>query len=146
MLYCDTGFLVSLHSRDANTDNAIAFMMHQEKQSLVWTWLHDLEFPNAMRLRVFRKEISELECRKVLMDIDSLLVSHRYERVAVSPIRATEEAKWLSEVHTMTLGARSLDIFHVAQALVLGVRNFLTFDKRQTDLAKAAGLQVPISG
>jgi predicted nucleic acid-binding protein len=39
------------------------------------------------------------------------------------------------------LGTRSLDIFHVACALELKSRYFLTFDQRQQKLASAVGLK-----
>lgn len=39
-------------------------------------------------------------------------------------------------------GTRSLDILHVATALVLGCQTFHTFDTRQGKLARAAGLKV----
>ena len=39
-------------------------------------------------------------------------------------------------------GHRSLDTLHVATALALGAKGLLTFDARQTALAKAAGLRV----
>jgi predicted nucleic acid-binding protein len=53
------------------------------------------------------------------------------------------EAERLSATHSETLGTPSLDILHVACALVLGVEEFLTFDQRQLNLAKAAGLKTP---
>jgi hypothetical protein len=34
-----------------------------------------------------------------------------------------------------------LDVLHVASALELGFRNFLTFDLRQQNLARAVGLK-----
>ncbi len=49
----------------------------------------------------------------------------------------------LSASHSATLGTRTLDILHVAAALVLGLADLLTFDTRQAALAKAAGLKVP---
>jgi predicted nucleic acid-binding protein len=51
--------------------------------------------------------------------------------------RATE----LSRAYTPTLGVRSLDVLHVACALELGRRFFLTFDTRQLELAKVSGLK-----
>lgn len=53
------------------------------------------------------------------------------------------EAERLSALHSETLGTRSLDILHVAAALVLGLPEFLTFDQRQLALARAAGMRVP---
>ena len=40
------------------------------------------------------------------------------------------------------IGCRTLDILHVATAVVLGVREFASFDGRQRQLAKKAGLRV----
>jgi predicted nucleic acid-binding protein len=47
----------------------------------------------------------------------------------------------LSREHTITLGTRALDVLHVASALELGVRSFVTYDTRQAALAKAVGLK-----
>lgn len=40
------------------------------------------------------------------------------------------------------MGVRGIDLLHSGVALTLGVKEFLTFDDRQADLAKAAGLKV----
>lgn len=53
------------------------------------------------------------------------------------------EAERLSALHSERLGTRSLDILHVAAALVLGSTEFLSLDERQTRLARAAGITVP---
>ena len=42
----------------------------------------------------------------------------------------------------LTLRCRTLDIIHVAAALVLGTKEFVTFDARQGALAKLVGLTV----
>ena len=55
----------------------------------------------------------------------------------------SRESERLSGIFTKTLGTRSLDVLHVSHAVVLGVKEFLTFDIRQAALAKAAGLKVP---
>jgi hypothetical protein len=52
------------------------------------------------------------------------------------------EAESLAEHHTPTIGSRSLDILHVAAALVLGATEFCTLDTRQGKLAQLAGLHV----
>ena len=53
-------------------------------------------------------------------------------------------AERLSELHTDANGYRAMDILHVATALELGVREFLTFDANQKKLAEAEGLVVPV--
>jgi predicted nucleic acid-binding protein len=55
--YVDTSFLVSLYCIDANT-SAAAHWMQGFKGTLLITTFGDLEFINAIGLRVFRKEIS----------------------------------------------------------------------------------------
>jgi hypothetical protein len=49
----------------------------------------------------------------------------------------------LGEKHTSTLGARTLDLLHVAAAFSLKAKTFLTFDRRQFALARASGLRTP---
>ncbi len=46
--------------------------------------------------------------------------------------------------YTFKGGHRSFDILHVATALHLGVREFLTFDANQKKLAETEGLTVPV--
>ncbi len=53
------------------------------------------------------------------------------------------EAERLSARHSEALGTRTLDILHVAAALVLGATQLLTFDDRQAGLARDVGLHVP---
>jgi predicted nucleic acid-binding protein len=139
--YADTSFLVSVHCRDENTARAIARMKSQAFP-LAWTWLHELEFRNAIRLRVFRREILDSEAAGVFEKVRKRTEEGIYQVAAVSSA-AAEEAERLGALFTRKLGTRSLDILHVSHALVLGIREFLTFDTRQAALAKAAGLKVP---
>jgi hypothetical protein len=53
------------------------------------------------------------------------------------------EAERLSAGHSELIGTPSLDILHVAGALVLGAEQFVTLETRQATLARAAGLRVP---
>jgi predicted nucleic acid-binding protein len=140
--YTDTGFLCSLYAPDPHTRRAVARMTHQPLPIPV-IWLHQLEFRNALRLRVFRKEITpaqrDASLNMMLSDLAAGLLIHAEPHLT----DLTIEAERLSALHSETLGTRSLDILHVAAALVLGLSEFLTFDVRQQALAKAVGLQVP---
>jgi len=55
---------------------------------------------------------------------------------------AIARAATLSAAHTERLGARAIDLLHVACALMLESELFLTTDMRQAQLAKAEGLKV----
>jgi len=52
------------------------------------------------------------------------------------------EAESMIDTHTFQTGARSLDILHVASAVLLGATDFITFDRRQAVLAGRVGLVV----
>jgi len=58
------------------------------------------------------------------------------------PVDVYSRAESLSRRYTSILGVRSLDILHVATAVVLDASAFVTHDDRQARLAKAAGLRV----
>ena len=58
------------------------------------------------------------------------------------PVDVYSRAESLSRRYTSIFGARSLDILHVAAAVVLDASAFVTHDDRQARLAKAAGLPV----
>jgi len=140
--YADTAFLCSLHAPDAHTGRVVAWLQ-RPRAPLPFTGLHRLEFRNALRLRVFRKEITpeqrELGIQAMLSDIAADVFT--YAEPAWPEVLL--EAERLSAGHSESIGTRSLDILHVASALVLGAKDFLTFDTRQGTLAKAAGLRVP---
>jgi hypothetical protein len=55
---------------------------------------------------------------------------------------ALKRADAISRLHTPTMGCRSLDVLHVAGALELEMKQFLSFDSRQQLLARACGLKL----
>jgi hypothetical protein len=117
--------------------------MARQTLPLPFTWLHQLEFRNALRLRVFRGEITSAQRDASLNAILADLATGVLDRVAPPAGDLATEAERLSALYSETLGTRTLDILHVADALVLGLPDFLSFDLRQSALARAAGLRVP---
>ncbi len=142
--YADTGFICSLYAPDANTEDACK-LMDGQVAPIAFSWLNQVEFRNAIRLRVFRKEISTIQrdysLNSLLADLNAGVFENR------EPAHSTVliESERLSARHSEKLGTRSLDVLHVAMALSLGCGRFLSFDRRQVKLAKAAGLAVPES-
>ena len=141
-VYADTGFLVSLHTTDANTAAARA-RMRRHGAPMPWTWLHEIEFRNAIRLQAFRGQIEAGEVDDILHKQALGLDCGVYFPTTAALSEVNRVVERLGALHTKKMGTRSLDIMHVAQALVLDMKYFLTFDKRQTALAKLAGLRVP---
>ncbi|MFO1491752.1 MAG: PIN domain-containing protein [Kiritimatiellia bacterium] len=139
--YADTSFLFSLYAQDANTSRAAktATAIHSP---LVITPLQAFELRNALRLAVFRGDITESEQRRLhgLIEADAKAGSLVETPVSWAEVYACAEV--LSAAHTTTLGTRGFDILHVATAAAIGAKAFCTFDARQKALALKAGMKV----
>lgn len=140
--YADTGFLCSLYAPDAHTQRVVT-RMRRQTLPLPFTWLHQIELRNALRLRVFPREITVVQREASLNMMLADLAAGVLAVAAPAMADVMTEAERLSAVHSEKLGTRSLDILHVASAVVLGSTSFLTFDRRQAALARVSGLKVP---
>ena len=100
------------------------------------------ELVNSICLAVFRADINRAEGEAALADLDADLAEGRLWLADVPWRHALDRASDLSRLHTPVLGTRTLDVLHVASALVLESRGFVTYDERQAALAKAVGLRV----
>jgi predicted nucleic acid-binding protein len=140
-VYADASFLFSLYAIDAHSRRA-AKLLADTKPPLVLSELTQLEFINALRLSLHRRDLSAGEAEELDRlfheDIDSGILMVR----ALSQI-AYAKASELSRKHTPSLNVRTLDVLHVACALTLGAKSFFTFDQRQAKLARAVGLRTP---
>ena len=139
--YADTSFLVRIYLTQSDSPKALAFM-RDFRDPLPFTPLHRHELRNSLRLAVFRKEIDTERRNAAFADIDSDLADGILAHVPVRWTDAFREAEHLGKTHTERLGIRGVDLLHAGIALSLGAKRFLTFDLRQVELAKAAGLKV----
>jgi predicted nucleic acid-binding protein len=138
-VYADTSFLVSLYFADAHSATAAQVM--QSKPTLYLSPLSELELINALELALFRRVADAPAIRAsqaaFRQDIEQGVFS-------LQPLPATvfEVAASLARRRSGRLGTRTLDILHVASALLLRADRFLTFDARQRRLARAVRLRV----
>ena len=139
--YADTSFLARIYTPHADSTKALAWMQ-RATEALPFTPLHRHELRNAVRLRVFRGEITADQRKEALGEIDADLADGILAHTPIPWTDAFREAEDLAVTHTETLGVRSFDLLHVGLAVTLGATEFLTFDARQAILAKAAGLRV----
>jgi predicted nucleic acid-binding protein len=137
--YCDASFLVSLYAPDANSVRAANEAKHAS--GLILSSLCELEVTNALQLRVFRKELNSREAGEALQALQNDVISGVFTVEPISPA-VFERAKQLSKKHSSVLGTRSLDILHVAAAIVCGADRLYTFDVTQKRLASNVGLLV----
>lgn len=137
----DSSFLVALYVRQSHSGAAAAWMKRL-RGTLPVTALNLFETRNALSLLAFRGHIGRMEYDTALAQLTGDVTSGVFVETPVVWENVFARAERLRAEYTPMLGVRSLDILHVAIALSLGARTFLTFDDRQRDLAARAGLTV----
>lgn len=143
----DTSFLCALYVRQDNSPEAAAhfkampealhvssLMLYEFRQSVRFqVWLHGRDknkgYPQAIADAAMSGLQSDLENSVVVPVTADWPDVHRL-------------AETLSKRHTIAGGHRAFDVLHVATALHLGAREFLTFDANQRKLAAAEKLKV----
>ena len=143
----DTSFLCALYVQQDNSPAAAAcfkampeelhisgLLLYEFRQSVRFqVWLHGRDKSKGYPQNVADATLANLQAN---MDTGAVVVA---------------KADWpdvfrlgevLSKRHTKAGGHRSLDVLHVATALHLGAREFLTFDANQRKLAAAEKLKV----
>jgi predicted nucleic acid-binding protein len=138
MVYADTSFLFSLVLHDSNTARAVAYLK-EHPASLTLTPWQRCELNNAVRLSVWRGNCPESVAKAALGKMEADVAAGNLKEVPLVWPEVLKIADELGEKHTSVLGVRTLDLLHVAAALSLKAKTFLTYDGRQLALARAAG-------
>ena len=142
MMYGDSSFLIALYRQGDAFHAAAAKLILSLKQPLALTLLAELELLNGVR----RCLASGLVDRKEHDAIFRQLGEDEADGILVRPILTESnlyaEARALSRKHTPEISARSLDILHVAAAIILGASPFVSFDAKQRVLAQRVGLHL----
>ena len=139
-VYADTSVLVSYYLSDANSVRANV-LLNSVSDSLIFTRLHRLEFANALELGIFRGHDTRSQADEFWSDLVADIRAGRLQRTAVNWPSVFRTAMRMSRRFSATIGSRSLDLLHVAAARVLENPDFLSFDQRQSELARAMGLR-----
>jgi predicted nucleic acid-binding protein len=140
--YADTSFLYSLYVQQAHSAKAAAYMAAADDAALPLTTLGRLELLNAIRLSVFRQQLTPRAAVIDVLTIKGDIESGVLGMISCDWAAVHAEAERLSAKHTAEGGLRSMDILHVATALSTGASEFLSFDGNQAKLASAEGLTV----
>ena len=138
--YADTSFLVSLYVKDAHSERAAA--LAAKLMPVFFTPLVEHELRNAIRLCVFRRQITSGQREKSLYEVERDAYEGFLYPVPLDWPKTFKHAEVLGRSFTESIGARGMDILHVGSALALKARQFATFDDRQASLAKSAGLEL----
>lgn len=138
--YVDPSALLKLYIHEP-ASAAMSVWRGRTKGALPITLHGRLEVVNGICLASFRKIISAEAFSDAIASFDEDLAEGRYVETDVLWRATLRRASQISRAHTPAVGCRTLDVLHVATALELGLRNFVTFDGRQRQLARAAGLR-----
>ncbi len=151
MHYADSSFLVSLVSSDSGTDAARDELRAMGRPTLCFCDLHEMEVRNTLRAIEFvdvanspASKLAEIKKQRHRAEarLNHMLRGAGVRRVSPDAVKLLEQFEKLSSAHTAKLGTRTLDVIHVATAILLKCKDFITCDIRQAALAKAAGLKV----
>ena len=143
----DTSFLCAFYRRQDNSPAAAAYFKAMP-EALHVSGLLLYEFRQSLRFQVWlhardkSKGYPQADCDRALADLQTDLGTGALEVVTTDWPDVHRLAETISKRHTIAGGHRSLDILHVATALHLGAREFLTFDTNQRKLAAAEKLKV----
>lgn len=138
--YVDPSALLKLYIHEPESA-AMSVWRARTKGALPITQHARLEVVNGICLAAFRKAITAKAATDALASFDEDIADGRYVVADVLWRATLKRAGEISRAHTSALGCRSLDVLHVATALELGLRSFVTFDRRQQRLARAMGLK-----
>lgn len=147
--YPDTSFLCASYRTQDNSEAADDYFATMSEPLQV-TALLEFEFLQSIRLQVWlhsqdkSKGYSQTEADMMIADWEADIATGTVQIVASDASAVLRQAASLSRSHTTKGGHRTLDVLHVATAVHLGAKEFLTFDTRQKKLAKAAGLATPL--
>ena len=100
-----------------------------------------VEVINGICLAAHRREITGDALADTLASFEEDFTAGLYRQADLLWRATLNRAAEMSRTCSPKLGTRSLDVLHVASALELEMRVFVTYDHRQEELARAVGLK-----
>jgi len=140
-VYIDTGILVKSYVFEEDSAEAIA-IIEAATPPLIFSHMHAIEIPNAIRLKRCRDEITCAEEAAALRVFRSDIDAGRLARPDYELAKVFIQAERLSAKYSGDIGSRSLDVLHVAAALQSGCTSLASFDERQRKIAALSGLKL----
>jgi predicted nucleic acid-binding protein len=141
MIYCDTSFLLALYIETEPGHNLALQTAATFKEAIAFTLLVELELINGVRRGLTTRTINRQQHDAVFRQIPEDEADDILVRCALDQTEHYARARKLSKKFTPEIAARSLDILHVAAALLLKTGEFASFDEKQQILAEKAGLK-----
>ena len=145
--YPDTSFLCALYRRQDNSPTAAEHTKTMSEPLHVSSLLL-FEFRQSLRFQVWlhaqnpHKGFSQADCNAALGKLELNMDMGAVVIVPADWSDVHHIAERLSANYAAERGYRAFDLLHIATALHLDAKEFLSFDERQRKAAKAKGLKV----
>ncbi len=144
-IYADPSALLKLYLHERESAGMSAWRA-KIKGPLPITHHGRVEVANGICLAAHRGEITPEALADTLASFEEDFTMGFYRQADLLWRATLNRAASLSCAYSAKLGTRSLDVLHVASALELELRCFVTFDSRQQKLACAVGLKLIAPG
>lgn len=152
-VYADSRLILRSVTGEMGAQRVAAEYRRLGQPSLYYLPLHASEVENGIRQRAFheRRVLPSGQRARIARERDAALARlagwvkrGALKEMVIDMDLATDRARQLSATQSERVGARAIDLLHVACALSLEIEVFLTSDQRQATLAKTEGLQVTL--
>ena len=140
MLYYDTSVLLKLYTQEPESPSVRAFVLARQER-IPFHSLHHSECTSALELKAFRGECSREQAARALADVEDDLARRILVPVDVDWIAAWRLCREMARAFAAETGCRTLDTLHLACARSLAIRDIVTTDARQQQLAERVGMR-----
>jgi predicted nucleic acid-binding protein len=140
--YCDPSFLIALYVEGDVFAPKAREVAGRFSRAIPLIVLTEIELMTAIHRGLGSGILSSGQHAAVVRQIGDDIADGFLVRKLLPNRELLEESLRLSRKHAPGLAVRSLDIMHVAAAMIFRTNFFASFDRRQRDLAAAAGLRL----
>jgi len=145
IVYCDTSFLISFfNEEDVNHRSAKNMVARWNREDFVVCALHLVEFPAGVRAATHRQKhpIQPHLARGLINRFDRAVNGGLFTRRELPISDSVNMARSLGEAHGWKKRHTSFDLWHLGAAWALSAGAFLSFDGRQSVVAKTLGMAI----
>ncbi len=139
--FFDTSVVLKLILAEPLSPKVLAFVKRR-RSTIPTTRLVELEMETALNALAFRGAITSAELKSSIALIAQMTVQGKFVPTGISLDDIAAESLRLSPRIASKTGCRTLDLMHIASALLLGCPEFVSTDQRQLRAAKLAGLKI----
>ncbi len=142
MIYCDPSFLLALYDKTDGFSPQANQIAAKFKEPIPLTLLGELELVNGMGRSLAVKRIDQGEYDAIFRQISQDESEGILLRCPVDQKEYFAKARELSRKFIPEISVRTLDILHIAAAVLLKATEFASFDKKQKLLVEKVGLKL----